>query len=156
VEPVEIAVPAQEANNTPPAVESIAVETRRNDVPVSEPAYSVASPEAVPASPPAVHAVSAPASEPLIAAVAEPAPYTSVASEERVVEYAAKPVIPSAPVARDPIVLPNNLTQIETDPEKLRIASSKVAPLPPARPPRQRPPLPPVSNEPLIQVETRK
>jgi ribonuclease E len=82
-------------------------------------------------------------------------PYTSVASEERVVEYAQKPV-PAAPVALDPIVLPHDLTQIETDPEKLRIAASKVAPPPAPRPPRVRPPLPPISTEPLIQVETRK
>ena len=105
------------------------------------------------------------------------APYTSVASEERVVEYAlpqqtavpaAAPVVapvaapaavavaPSAPVARDPIVLPSDLTQIETDQEKLRLAASRVAPPPQPRPPRVRPPLPPISNEPLVQVETRK
>ena len=102
------------------------------------------------------------------APVPSPAPYTEVASEERVVEYAPQPqapavapvaavsVAPSAPVARDPIVLPSDLTQIETDQVKLRLAASRVAPPPPPRPPRVRPPLPPISNEPLIQVETRK
>ncbi len=92
---------------------------------------------------------------PMPAAPVEPAPYTSVASEERVVEYAPKH-IPAAPVALEPIVLPHDLNQIETDPEKLRIAASKVMPPAPPRPPRVRPPLPPISNEPLIQVETSK
>ena len=79
---------------------------------------------------------------------------------ERVVEHvpAAEPVVvaPALPVAREPIVLPSDLEQVETDAEKLRIAASKVEPPPPPRPPRVRPPLPPISNEPLEQVETRK
>ena len=44
-----------------------------------------------------------------------------------------------------------------TDPEKLRIAqesASKVTPAP--RVPRERKPLPPVSTEPLVLVETRR
>jgi ribonuclease E len=95
--------------------------------------------------------------EPRIEAVVtpEPAPYTSVANEERVVEYApAQP--PSTPIARDPIVLPSDLIQIETDTEKLRVASGRVAPPPPPRPARVRPPLPPISSEPLVQIETQK
>jgi ribonuclease E len=78
---------------------------------------------------------------------------------ERVVEREpVTPVVvaPAIPVAREPIVLPFDLEQVETDAEKLRIAASKVEPPPAPRLPRVRPPLPPVSNEPLVQVETRK
>ena len=86
-------------------------------------------------------------------AYAAPPAYT----EERVIE-APRPMggIPSAPVALEPIVLPEGLEQVETDPEKVRIAASRVEPPQPPRPPRVRAPLPPISNEPLIQVETRK
>ena len=99
------------------------------------------------------------ASAPAVAATpVAAAPYTSVASEERVVEFSApQPVVaPAAPVALEPIVLPHGLDQVETDPEKLRIAASKVAPPAPPRAPRVRPLLPPISNEPLVQVETRR
>jgi ribonuclease E len=44
-----------------------------------------------------------------------------------------------------------------TDPEKLRAAqeaAARIAPQP--RVPRQRKPLPPASNEPLVQVETHR
>jgi ribonuclease E len=99
--------------------------------------------------------------------VATAAAYTAVASEERVVEFespAATPavatpaaaVMPAAPIAREPIQLPSDLVQIETDTEKLRLAASKLPPPPAPRAPRVRPPLPPLSNEPLIQVETRR
>jgi ribonuclease E len=99
----------------------------------------------------------------------QPAAYTSVASEERVVEFAPPPpppapvtvapaaaAMPAAPVAHEPIQLPSDLVQIETDAEKLRIAASKLPPPPAPRSPRVRPPLPPLSTEPLIQVETRR
>jgi ribonuclease E len=78
---------------------------------------------------------------------------------ERVVEHVpAAPVVvaPAIPVAREPIVLPSDLEQVETDAEKLRVAASKIELPPPPRTPRVRPPLPPISNEPLVQVETRK
>jgi len=151
VEAVETAVPSQDSGYAPAVVDTAAVETQSAPVESHDSTPAMPVMAAVEAAP-----LTAPEPAPVAAPVAEPAPYTSVASEERVVEYAAKPVIPAAPVARDPIVLPHDLTQIETDPEKLRIAASKVAPPPAPRPPRVRPPLPPISNEPLIQVETRK
>jgi hypothetical protein len=84
-------------------------------------------------------------------------PYTSVASEERVVEFTPPPpqvVAPVAQVAPQPLVLPDGLDQIETDTKKLHHAASKVAAAAPPRPPRVRPALPVISNEPLVQVET--
>ncbi len=78
---------------------------------------------------------------------------------ERVIEHVpAAPVVvaPAAPVAREPIVLPSDLEQVETDNQKLQVAASKVEPPPPPRPPRVRPLLPPASSEPLQQVETQK
>jgi ribonuclease E len=72
------------------------------------------------------------------------------------VEIAPAVIAPAVPVARDPIVLPSDLQQVETDAEKLRLAASKIEPSAPPRTPRVRPPLPPISNEPLVQVETRK
>lgn len=79
---------------------------------------------------------------------------------ERVIEHAvAAPTVstpPAPPAVSEPIVLPPGLSQVETDAEKVRIAANMVDPAPPPRPPRVRPPLQPISSEPLAQVETRK
>ena len=86
-----------------------------------------------------------------------PAAYAEPPAErvlEHVQEATPAPKIPAAPVTLEPILLPPDLKLIETDPDKLRIAASKVEPPQPPRPPRMRPPLPPVSNEPLVQIET--
>jgi ribonuclease E len=135
-------------------IETPAIELRAMEEPITQPAPFTAvetRAETVPLS----SVVETPA-EAVPVAVAAPTPYTSVASEERVVEFAPPPLPSVPPVAREPIVLPSDLNQVETDPEKLRIAASKVAPPPPPRPPRVRPPLPPISTEPLVQVETRR
>ena len=65
---------------------------------------------------------------------------------------AAAPVM-SAAIA--PIALPADLTLIETNPDKLPVLADKAEQTPP-RPPRVRPSLPPISEEPLIQVDTQK
>lgn len=77
---------------------------------------------------------------------------------ERVVEHDADSpavVLPAQPVSRAPVSLPSDLEQIETDAEKLRVAATKVEIATSSRPPRVRPPLPSITNEPLKQVETR-
>jgi ribonuclease E len=88
-----------------------------------------------------------------------PAATATAPVAERVIE----PVLPSptptirAPsVPLEPLTLPPGLELIETSPDKLRSAASKAEPPPPPRPPRVRPPLQPISNEPLVLVETRK
>ena len=91
-----------------------------------------------------------------VAAVEPPA----FVPEERVVEQPQ----PAAPLAGpgvakfEPIVLSMaDLQQVETDPERVRTVQAAVAAEAPApRPRRQRPIVPPVIEEPLQQVETRK
>jgi ribonuclease E len=79
------------------------------------------------------------------------------APAERVIEPASPaPTMQVTPVALQPIVLPPELVLIETNPEKVRLVASKTEPPQPPRPPRVRPPLPPTSDEPLVQVETQR
>jgi ribonuclease E len=110
----------------------------------------------------------APTPAPAVAAIEAPAPQPTPAAPAVVV--AAAPVTPVAPaVVPAPAQVPAaaipadlstvlaeaGLTLASTDPEKLRAAqeaAAKAAPAP--RVPRERKPLPPVSNEPLVKVET--
>lgn len=91
---------------------------------------------------------------------AAPATFPQLLETERVIEQMqdAAPArnVPQVPVTLEPISLPPGLELIETDPDKLRIAAGRIEPPPPPRPPRVRPTPPPVSNEPLVQVETTK
>lgn len=114
--------------------------------------------------------VEAPAVEPVVAAsVAAPAP----AAPPAAAPVAAPAPAPSAPASAQPIVVPAaapaanaqalhdvvnaaGLQWVETDPERhaqtqQRIAASYA----PVRLGRERKPVTPVSNEPLVQVETR-
>ncbi|WP_334187215.1 hypothetical protein, partial [Noviherbaspirillum sp.] len=67
---------------------------------------------------------------------------------------------PPAPLPVDSlreVLAAAGLTLAVTDPEKLRMAQEAAARTVPApHTPRQRKPLPPPSNEPLVQVETRR
>ncbi|MBK4734236.1 Rne/Rng family ribonuclease [Noviherbaspirillum pedocola] len=84
-----------------------------------------------------------------------------------VVQTSAAPA-PAAPIAAAPqatmpveelqsMLSAAGLTLATTDPEKLRAAQEAAARIQPApRVPRERKPLPPVSNEPLIQIETNR
>jgi ribonuclease E len=104
--------------------------------------------EPAPVAAPVEAATPAPVAAPTPAPVQAPAP----------VAVAAKPV--SAPMQLDAfkdVLQAAGLTLAVTDPEKLRAAqeeSAKIAPQP--RVPRQRKSLPPMSTEPLEQVETRR
>jgi ribonuclease E len=88
----------------------------------------------------------------------EPAPIANVAAPaaEPVLEYRHVPAIPSLPVVFEPVVLPSDLDLVETSADKLRIAAGNVEPPQPPRPPRVRPPIAPVTEEPLVQIETGK
>ena len=89
----------------------------------------------------------------------EPAPVLEAQrTTEEIVREA--PPVESVPATK-PILefdWQSDLTQIETDREKLKAAQSRAqeepAPLPPRK--RERRPLPPISDEPLVQVETNR
>ena len=102
------------------------------------------------------HVIASPALE---ASTVETAvqPEPAAIEAEKVVEI-APPVksVPVVPVAIERIELPPDLELVETDPAKLRMATIELETSAPPRPPRVRPPLPPISNEPLEQVETAK
>ncbi len=88
-----------------------------------------------------------------------PAATATAPVAERVIEPvlpAPTPVIRAPSVPLEPLTLPPGLELIETNPDKLRSAASNVEPPRPPRPPRVRPPLQPISDEPLELVETRK
>jgi ribonuclease E len=76
---------------------------------------------------------------------------------ERVIEpELPAPVMQAMPAALQSIVLPPELELIETNPEKVRVVASKPEAPQPPRPSRVRPPLPPVNDEPLVQIETQR
>jgi ribonuclease E len=89
-------------------------------------------------------------------ALVETAPTPALVSGEMVCEDTSQAL---APTPAKPILeldWQTDLTQIETDREKLQAAQARAHEEPPPAPPpkRERKPLPPVSDEPLIQVET--
>jgi ribonuclease E len=91
-----------------------------------------------------------------------PASQAAVAAEETVREEIPGAAFSPPPVSEQPapalkLEWPSDLVQIETNPVRLQAMLAKMQEAEPApRPKRQRPSLPPVSDEPLVQVETRK
>jgi ribonuclease E len=135
---------------SPEPVASAAVaqapEVQTAEVQAAQPAHTAA-PETAAA--PAVETMAAP-----VEAVQEP-----VQATPRVLPPVAAQVAP-APMQLDQlhnVLSAAGLTLAVTDPEKLRVAQEAAAQIVPApRAPRERKQLPPVSTEPLIQVETRQ
>lgn len=109
----------------------------------------------------AVEVSTAPRPEPVPIPVAElSVPSAQAAAvipvEEKLVEYAPAVAAPAEPPQLK-LDWSSDLIQIETDPLKLQEASAKApADAAPERVKRVRQPLPPVSDEPLVQIETRK
>ncbi|MFZ6688567.1 Rne/Rng family ribonuclease [Undibacterium sp. SXout11W] len=142
------ATEATEATSTLTQAETIASTTTTSN------ADSSALVEAhVPATPEVTPAIAvAPAAE-VISSLAATTPVVPTAS-------IAKPVVTSASMPLEQLhgmLSAAGLHLASTDPEKLRAAqesASKIVPAP--RTPRERKPLPPVSTEPLVLVETRR
>jgi ribonuclease E len=64
---------------------------------------------------------------------------------------------PSAPIDLQSVLNSAGLTLAATDPAKLRAAQEAAAQIAqPVRVPRERKPLPPQVEEPLVQVDTRR
>nr|WP_315396636.1 Rne/Rng family ribonuclease [uncultured Duganella sp.] len=90
-----------------------------------------------------------------VAAAPAPAPVAAPAAP------AAAPAVvaaaPAAPVDLQAVLGSAGLTLAATDPAKLRAAQEAAAKAPaPVRVPRERKPLPPQADEPLVQVDTRR
>jgi ribonuclease E len=143
----------EEPGGTTPAVPEIPAPTSL--VEVEQPAITAAVPATVEATPEAARPEPAPM--PVAELVVPVAQITAPpVVEEKLTEH-----VPPAPV---PVEAPklqldwsSDLTQVETDPVKLEEARDKApADTPAARVKRERPPVPPVSDEPLVQIETRK
>ena len=147
--PVELiveAVPVAAVEAAPvveaaPLIEAIAViEEAPAAAPVAEAAPAVEAPAAVEVAPVQAAPVAAEAAPAPVAAAA-PAPAAAAA----------------APLDLDAVLGSAGLTLAATDPEKLRLAQEAAAKaVAPVRKPRERKPLPPQSDEPLIQVNTQR
>lgn len=142
-EPRQPPMPAFGVGETVVTVAAVAA----SEIPATIELRPAAAPEATP---PAAAEIEVPSHVERAPAVTAAAPPPA----ERVIEPA--PATQATPIALQPIVLPSGLELVETDPEKVRIVASRAEPPPPPRPPRVRPPLPPVSDEPLVQVETQR
>ncbi|MDB5950701.1 MAG: ribonuclease, partial [Massilia sp.] len=130
---------------TPVAVEApVAAEPVAQERAVAVPVAVQTAPEEAAAPAPAPEPVAAPA--PVAAAPVAPAPVAAA--------VAAAP----APVADlNELLGSAGLTLAATDPEKLRAAQEQAAKqAPPVRVPRERKPLPPQADEPLVQVDTTR
>jgi len=95
----------------------------------------------------------APAADLSAAPTAEP-PAQPLPRFESMSDTATASVETESVLAKLKLDWPGDLVQIETDPQKVRPMEAQEAEAP--RPRRVRRPPPPVSDEPLIQVETRK
>jgi ribonuclease E len=117
----------------------------------------IAAPEPVAAQAPVVEAPVAPA--PVVAAPVAPAPAPVAPAPVAPAPVAQAPVAPApAPVADlNELLGSAGLTLAATDPAKLRAAQEQAAlQAPPVRVPRERKPLPPQVDEPLVQVDTTR
>mgnify|MGYP006266665941 FL=1 len=147
------AVPATPDVPPPPAAAAMMAEAAPAAAAVETVSAPVATPvaEVAPAPAPAPVIPVAPAA-PVAPVVTAPAAVTTMATAAP--PAAAPHVVPATPLKLD---WSSGLTQIETAPEKAQAAQQAVAETPqPPRPRRVRPVLPPVTNEPLMQVETQR
>ncbi|RFP25918.1 Rne/Rng family ribonuclease [Duganella sp. BJB488] len=138
VEPVATVVEAPAA----PVEASVVVEAPAVVAEVAAPVVVEAAPVAPTPAPAPV--VAAPVAAEPVAAAPAPTP-------------APAPVAPSAPIDLQAVLGSAGLTLAATDPAKLRAAQEAAAKaVAPVRVPRERKPLPPQNDEPLVQVDTRR
>ncbi|QAU34235.1 Rne/Rng family ribonuclease [Janthinobacterium sp. 17J80-10] len=170
---VEVAIPAPAVEQTAPASPPAELATPAAIAPVTSVAQQItlpleaAAPEvvatpavaAVPELAAAPEAIAAPAAQASVAEVAAPVPVVPAAPAAPIAAKAAPAIRAAAPLRLDDlqsVLSAAGLTLASTDPDKLRAAQEAAAKIvPPARVPRERKPLPPLSTEPLVQVETR-
>ncbi|WP_332853062.1 Rne/Rng family ribonuclease [Duganella sp. S19_KUP01_CR8] len=158
----EVAAPVVEA--APVVAEPVAVVVEAPAAPVVAEApavvVEVAAPVVVEAAPVVAAVAPAPAPTPAPAPVAAPVVAELVAAAPAPVAApvpAPAPVAPSAPIDLQAVLGSAGLTLAATDPAKLRAAQEAAAnAVAPARVPRERKPLPPQNDEPLVQVDTRR
>ncbi|MYM93569.1 Rne/Rng family ribonuclease [Duganella vulcania] len=155
-EPAAAVVEAPAAVAAPAAVEAPAVVAEVAAPVVVEAAPAVAEPVAPTPAPVAAPAVAAPVAAPAAAPVAAPVVAEPVAAAPAPAPAPA-PVAPSAPIDLQAVLGSAGLTLAATDPAKLRAAQEAAAKaVAPVRVPRERKPLPPQNDEPLVQVDTRR
>ncbi|AOY93360.1 ribonuclease E/G [Cupriavidus sp. USMAA2-4] len=165
-----IAAAAAAAESAPVAVEHAAVEAAANAtpaVPLTEPAHAEPAPvtvaAAAPIQPAPATTVAEPVAEPAIAAV--PAPEAAAVAAPAVTAVEAAPaaaVVAPAPAVQaaapgnlEPMLAAAGLQWVHTDSDKYRAAQEAAARIVPApRVPRERKPLPPLPEGPMILVET--
>jgi ribonuclease E len=167
-EPVPTQTAPEAVVEAPVAAEPAVAEPVAEERVVPEPVAVQTAPEevAAPAPEEVVAPAPAPAPEPVAAAPA-PEPVAAAPAPEPVAAAPAPEPVAAAPVAAAPAPAASGdlkellgsagLTLAATDPEKLRKAQEAAANAPaPVRVPRQRKPLPPQADEPLIQVDTTR
>jgi ribonuclease E len=142
--------PAESVVEAAPAPQETVVEVVEAvaAVPVPTETVSVETPVEQP------HAVIMPAPVVEVKPAAPVAPATPAVAAEAVTTVAPAPM----PIENlQQVLSAAGLTLAMTDPEKLRAAQEAASQIVPApRIPRERKPLPPISTEPLVQVETRR
>ncbi|MQA20885.1 Rne/Rng family ribonuclease [Rugamonas rivuli] len=150
-EPVAVVVEAPVV--AAPAVEPVVAEAPAVVAEVAAPAIVEAAPVvAAPAPAPVPTPAPAPVAAPVVAE-----PVAPVAVAPAPVAAPAPAPAPSAPIDLQAVLGSAGLTLAATDPAKLRAAQEAAAKaVAPARVPRERKPLPPQADEPLIQVDTRR
>lgn len=154
---LESAVAAAAQVSSPPQTTSIEETPLFGGVPAPETPATPPLEETTPAAPAVQREeIAAPTAEPVMT---DREYVREIVIPEPVTADAVPPAEPIQEVAAVSLQLDwsSGLIQIETDPDKYKEAfarSSEIAPQPPAK--RVRPILAPISDEPLVQVETRK
>ncbi|MBB3210866.1 ribonuclease E [Herbaspirillum sp. Sphag1AN] len=164
--PVAPVAPAQEQISLLPEAAPVAEAAIPVPAPVAAPAVVAEAPLAQPAVEAVVPVTATETPAVAAAAVATPMEAPAVPVAAPVAAQAGTPAAAPADVPKaaskmaadlDAVLAAAGLVLANTDPSKLRAAQEAAAQIVvPARVPRERKPLPPQSNEPLVQVETRR